>query len=182
MKLTQKSTAVLKLPHGKTEKFFWDDELKGFALRLRNEGGQLHQTYIAQYRIKGRQRRLKIGDHAKITEKQARDEAKKMFARVALGKDPAAEKEKERASAARTLRVIIDDYLAMKESTLRAASYRVTRIYCKMLNISAKETPKDVTQLSDQELIATLAQQARKLLRTGASISPKLTQRCVYDI
>ena len=33
----------------------------------------------------------------------------------------------------------------------------------KMLNISAKEPPKDVTQLSDQELIATLAQQARDL-------------------
>ena len=32
-----------------------------------------------------------------------------------------------------------------------------------MLNISAKETPKDITQLSDQELIATLAQQAREL-------------------
>jgi len=32
-----------------------------------------------------------------------------------------------------------------------------------MLNISAKEAPKDITQLSDQELIATLAQQAREL-------------------
>ena len=32
-----------------------------------------------------------------------------------------------------------------------------------MLNISAKEAPRDVTQLSDQELIATLAQQAREL-------------------
>jgi hypothetical protein len=33
----------------------------------------------------------------------------------------------------------------------------------KMLNISAKEPPRDVTQLSDQELIATLAQQAKEL-------------------
>ena len=33
----------------------------------------------------------------------------------------------------------------------------------KLLNFSAKEAPKDVTQLSDQELIATLAQQAREL-------------------
>jgi hypothetical protein len=32
-----------------------------------------------------------------------------------------------------------------------------------MLNISAKETPRDVTQLSDAELIQTLAQQAREL-------------------
>jgi hypothetical protein len=33
----------------------------------------------------------------------------------------------------------------------------------KMLNINAKEAPKDIAQLSDQELIATLAQQAREL-------------------
>src|SRR6516165_9715736 len=32
-----------------------------------------------------------------------------------------------------------------------------------MLNISAKETPRDATQLSDAELIQTLAQQAREL-------------------
>src|SRR6516225_6911347 len=32
-----------------------------------------------------------------------------------------------------------------------------------MLNLSAKEAPRDVTQLSDQELIATLADQARQL-------------------
>ena len=33
----------------------------------------------------------------------------------------------------------------------------------KLHNFSSKEAPKDVTQLSDQELIATLAQQAREL-------------------
>ena len=33
----------------------------------------------------------------------------------------------------------------------------------KMLNISGKEARKDITQLSDRKLIATLAQQAREL-------------------
>ena len=33
----------------------------------------------------------------------------------------------------------------------------------KMLNISAKEAPRDVTQLSDAELIETLARQAKEL-------------------
>jgi len=32
-----------------------------------------------------------------------------------------------------------------------------------MLNISAKETPRDVTQLSDAELLSTLAAQAKEL-------------------
>ena len=33
----------------------------------------------------------------------------------------------------------------------------------KMLNISAKEAPRDITQLSDAELIETLARQAKEL-------------------
>jgi hypothetical protein len=32
-----------------------------------------------------------------------------------------------------------------------------------MLNLSAKEVPRDVTQLSDAELIETLARQAKEL-------------------
>ena len=41
-----------------------------------------------------------------------------------------------------------------------------------MLNISAKETPCDVSQLSDAELISTLAQQAKEL---GISIDLNYT-------
>jgi integrase len=130
VKLTQKYAAAQKLPDGNTEKFFWCGELPGFALRLRKqEGGLLHRTWVAQYRIKGRQRRLTLGQYAKLTEKQARDLAKVAFAKVALGEDPQATKEAERASAARALRTIVADYLALKESTLRPASYRVTRFY-----------------------------------------------------
>jgi integrase len=127
MKLTQKSTAALKLPHGKTDHIEFDDDLTGFGLRLRGKDGG-HRTWIAQYRINGRQRRA-TWPYQKLNAEQARDAAKKVFAKVALGEDPAAAKEKERASAARTLRVIVDDYLAMKESTLRPESYRVTKGY-----------------------------------------------------
>jgi len=41
-----------------------------------------------------------------------------------------------------------------------------------MLNISAKEAPRDVSQLSDAELISTLEQQAREL---GISIDLNYT-------
>ena len=129
MKLDQKSAAAQELESGKTEQFFWDDELKGFGLRLRNEGGRLHRTWVVQYRTKGRQRRQTIARFEKLRAKQARDAATVVFAKVALGEDPQAVKEAERASAARALRIVVTDYLAMKESTLRPASYRVTRIY-----------------------------------------------------
>ena len=130
MKLTQKSAATAcKLPDGKTEQFFWDDDLKGFGLRLRNEGGKLHRSWVVQYRTRGRQRRLTVAQFDKLKAEQARGAAKLIFAKVALGEDPAATKEKERASGARTLRTIVVDYLAMKESTLRPESYRITKGY-----------------------------------------------------
>ena len=130
MKLTRKSAATAcKLPDGKTEQFFWDDDLKGFGLRLRNEGGKLHRSWVVQYRTRGRQRRQTIAQFAKLSAEQARGAAKLIFAKVALGEDPAATKERERASAARTLRTIVVDYLAMKESTLRPESYRITKGY-----------------------------------------------------
>ena len=53
MKLTQKSAAALKPESGKTEQFFWDDELPGFGLRLRG----VHRTWVAPYRINGHQQR-----------------------------------------------------------------------------------------------------------------------------
>jgi integrase len=126
MKLTQKSAAALKLPHGKSDHIEWDEELTGFGLRLRgsNEGDQPHRSWVAQYRINGRQRRA-TWPYKKLNADQARDAAKAVFAKVVLGEDPQATKEKERASAARTLRSIVADYLAMRESELRPESYRI---------------------------------------------------------
>jgi integrase len=130
VKLTQKfATTECKLPDGKNERFFWDDELTGFGLRLRKEkAGKLHRTWVAQYRINGRQRRA-TWPYEKLAAEQARDAAKVVLAKVALGEDPQGTKEKERASAARTLRTIVDDYLAMKAAELRLESYRITKGY-----------------------------------------------------
>ena len=39
MKLTQANVARARVPAGKSEQFFWDDEMPGFGLRLREGGG-----------------------------------------------------------------------------------------------------------------------------------------------
>jgi integrase len=128
--LNAKNAAGLKLD-GKREQFFWDDKLTGFALRLRREGedSRLHRCWIAAYRVKGRYRRMTIADYEKLTAEQARAAAKKIFGRVAHGEDPMAERQRERLGAARTLRAVIDDYLAMKAGQLRPASLRGARLY-----------------------------------------------------
>jgi integrase len=83
----------------------------------------------AQYRAKGRTRRQTIGDYEKLTAEQARTAAKLTLAKVALGEDPQGEKQAQRLSAARTLRSVADDYLALKQSMLRPGSYRMARLY-----------------------------------------------------
>jgi integrase len=132
--LNRQTVAGLKLPDGKSEKFYWDGALKGFALRLRYDGFRLNKSWIAQYRVKGRTRRLKLGDVAKLNADEARAKAKAELAKVTLGHDPQAEKETERRNASRTLRSVADEYLKMKNLAVergeyRASSYRVTKLY-----------------------------------------------------
>jgi integrase len=77
----------------------------------------------------GRKGRLKIGNFATLTFEQARAEAKRVLGRVALGEDPMAKRRAQRLGGARTQRAVIDDYLAMKQATLRPASLRGARLY-----------------------------------------------------
>jgi hypothetical protein len=132
--LDRATVAKLKLDAGKTDQIFFDADLRGFGYRLRNDGGRLCQTWIAQYRNKGRTRRVKLGDASKLNPDQARQAAKKVLAAVTLGRDPQAEKETERANGSRTLRAVANAYLEMKElqvqrNEFRASSYRVTKLY-----------------------------------------------------
>lgn len=133
MKLDADAIKNLELLPGKTDAIFFDDDLKGFGIRLRSDGGGLHRTWIAQYRANGRTRRSKIGDVEKLNAAEARKAAKKMLAKVVLGNDPQAEKAKARLIA-RTLRSVADEYLEMKnfeveKGKYRASSYRVCKLY-----------------------------------------------------
>ena len=61
MKLTQATVARLKLPAGKGEAIHFDDDVPCLGLRLR-EGGS--RTWIVQYRVGKKQRRLTLGSTA----------------------------------------------------------------------------------------------------------------------
>jgi integrase len=102
------------------KEFVWDTQLSGFAKRTRNG----KQTWIVQYRVGTQQRRMKIGDVAKVTQAQAREAARKMLAEVTLGKDPQGDKRKGREDAAHTLRSVAREYLMARKSGLRGSSYR----------------------------------------------------------
>src|SRR5215831_11012235 len=121
LKLDTKAVASLTLGKGQNEDFAWDTELEGFGLRLRRGAERLRRTYVAQYRAKGHTRRVTIGSTDRLTPAQAREAARKLLARVALGEDPQDEKAAQRTAAERTFRKVVDAYLADKRPRLRPA-------------------------------------------------------------
>jgi integrase len=132
--LDRTTVAKLKLDPGETDRFFFDDDLIGFAHRLRiNAHKRLRQSWWVQWKVKGRTRRVRIGG-AELNADQARKEAKKVLAAITLGRDPQAEKQAERVNGSRTLRAVASEYLQMKELQVqrkeyRVSSYRVTKLY-----------------------------------------------------
>ena len=62
MKLTQAAALALSIPVGKTDHFIWDDDLKGFGVRLRPSKA----VWVVQYRHGTQQRRLTLGDVRKV--------------------------------------------------------------------------------------------------------------------
>jgi len=80
---------------GAKEFFLWDEELKGFGLRVYPTGRKM---YLAQFRSGGRLRRVNIGLHGALTPDLARTEAMKHLSEVRFGGDPATYRDRRKAS------------------------------------------------------------------------------------
>ena len=109
MKLTTAAVARLVPPEGKDEAFVWDDDLPAFGLRLRASG---KRTWVVQYRLGTKQRRVSFGTPATHNAEEARRTARELLAKVRLGQDPQAERRKARAEAGLTFKSAIDRYIA----------------------------------------------------------------------
>jgi len=96
MKLTQEAVERLRLPSGKDEIIYFDDQMPGFGVRLRAGGSK---RWLVQYRIaprgeqegelRAKQRRLTLGSTNLLTLKEAREKARKPLVKAADGEDPA---------------------------------------------------------------------------------------------
>ena len=89
VKLTKATVQKLVLPLGKSETLAFDDALPGFGLRIR-AGGK--RTWIAQYRIGQKQRRVTLGTVETVDADEARKRAKDVLSKVHLGADPQLDK------------------------------------------------------------------------------------------
>ena len=84
MKLNKSNIEALKSTE--KDKFYWDDELKGFGLRVSPKG---KKSFLVQYRQDGRSQRVRIGQFGKITAFNARRDARILLGKIAQGKSPA---------------------------------------------------------------------------------------------
>src|SRR5262249_19921941 len=122
MKFTQASIDRFRIEAGKSEHIEFDESMPGFGLRIRSGDKAQHRTFIAQYKIGEKHRRITLGDVRKVTLEDARKEARRIFGKVANGHDPANEKAERRSAASHTLDATIARYLEAKATELKPRS------------------------------------------------------------
>lgn len=170
MKLTKTIVDNLPLPKA-GQKFIWDDDLTGFALRLT----PTKKTYVAQGRVrvqgKRQERRVSLGEHGVITLQEARRKAQKELSAMLDGKDPIAEKKRDTAYSL-TLRDIADKYLKarreLKETSKADIEKHINKSFSDWANRPAVEINRDkvakrFTELTDKS--PAQANQAFRILR-----------------
>src|SRR5215831_2368019 len=116
----------------KSEYIAWDDELRGFGVRLRND----KRTWIFQYKIGERQHRIRLGgkelDCARARLLADAQRGKVSEAKLGHGVDPAIERDKIKAESkpkarGKTLASLITEYLDAKVASMKRRSYLETK-------------------------------------------------------
>lgn len=93
-KLTKRDVDAVEIPSKGKDAFLWCGEVKGFGLRVKPGGTK---TFVAGFRNhRGKYRRVKLGRYPSLTVEQAREQAKKVFASLSEGNDPAERKKKDK--------------------------------------------------------------------------------------
>jgi integrase len=129
MVFSAKVIAALQLLPGQNDKIYFDDTMPGFGYRLRRSGNEIKRSWIVQYRRAGATRRILLGNATVLSAAQAREQAKKVLGRVAIGEDPQADRRDRRSKDRLSLRSVIEEYVQAKEPELRPRSFFEVRRY-----------------------------------------------------
>lgn len=120
----------------------WDDELKGFGVRIMESGTF---TYVVNYRTNtGRQRRISIGRHGTITPAEARKKAIQILGEVTNNADPLEERELARKEI--TFKVLAEEYIQRHASQKRSGQEDIRIIKKDLLNPWGHRHTKDISR------------------------------------
>src|SRR5690242_10754619 len=88
--ITKATLRRLVCPEGKTEAFYWDDQVAGLGLRAYASG---KRVWLLQYRdSNGRTRRIGLGPVNALDPEKAREAARSHLIQKSIGNDPAAKR------------------------------------------------------------------------------------------
>jgi integrase len=92
-RIVQRAIEKLTAPEA-GNRISWDSEIPGFGVRVTAAGAV---SFVLDYRIHGRHRRVTIGRHPELTATAARERARKLKGRIEDGHDPLEEREQDRS-------------------------------------------------------------------------------------
>lgn len=112
-RLTKRLVEAADTPPERKPYFLWDDEVRGFGVRIFASGQRI---FYIDYRARdgGRRRRMPIGAYGPLTCEEARRLAKATLGSVEWGEDPALERKTRRSSL--TVAALCDRYLEAVEA------------------------------------------------------------------
>ena len=155
MRLTKTQIDRVAKPGGKCDKFFWDEQPRGFGLRVTPTG---KATFIVQGRVDGskKEARITIGPYGVFTVEQARDVAREHLRTMRMGLDPRDLKRQDEAMRV-TLGEVLNAYLdrpgKLKAST--AAEYRrhVGKVFAGWKDIPVISITRDMVLDRHKEIV-----------------------------
>jgi integrase len=153
--------------------FIRDDQVRGFALRITSGGVK---SFVFEGRVRGRVRRITLGQWPTMTVGQARDAVMKIRAAVADGRDPADDRQDARHEP--TFGDLIDSYLADAAARERRSLGRMHERIDKYLKPWRNRQAGDITPGDVALLHQTIGKERGQVIANRAAL---LLTRAIFN-
>jgi integrase len=155
-KLTETKIIKAEVPDGKPQVFLWDSLVSGFGLRALASGSK---TFWFQYRPgggRGSSRMVRIGPWPAVRLAAARSAARDLAGSVARGKDPAAEKQKERRRSSSSLRALLAENGEYERSLKRRHLVKTAMVMSGLRRGLGNLMSKDIAAITRNDFISAI--------------------------